>query len=37
LNTVFLDAIEKAWIEYGMLNALRGLDNRFFSKEVYKK
>ena len=28
LNTVFSDAIEKAWIDYGMLNALRSLDNK---------
>ena len=28
LNTVFSDAIEKAWIEYGMLNALRALDKK---------
>ena len=32
LNTVFLNVIEKAWIEHVMLNALRGLDKRFFSK-----
>jgi hypothetical protein len=26
LNAVFSDAIEKAWIDYGMLNALRSID-----------
>ncbi len=32
LNTVFSNAIEKAWIDYGMLNALRSLDKKPFSK-----
>lgn len=32
LNTVFSNAIEKAWIDYGMLNALRNLDKKPFSK-----
>ena len=32
LNTVFSDAIEKAWIDYGMLNTLRSLDKKPFSK-----
>ncbi len=31
LNTVFSNAIEKAWIDYGMLNALRSLDKKPFS------
>ena len=30
LNTVFSNAIEKAWIDYGMLNALRSLDKSLF-------
>jgi hypothetical protein len=32
LNTVFSDAIEKAWIDYGMLNTLSSLDKKPFSK-----
>jgi hypothetical protein len=32
LNSVFSNAIEKAWIDYGMLNALRSLDKRPFLK-----
>ena len=32
LNSVFSNAIEKAWIDYGMLNALRSLDKKPFSK-----
>jgi hypothetical protein len=31
LNTVFSNAIEKAWIDYGKLNALRSLDKKPFS------
>ncbi len=31
-NTVFSDAIEKAWIDYGMLNTLSSLDKKPFSK-----
>jgi hypothetical protein len=34
LNTVFSDAIEKAWIDYGMLNTLRSLDKKPFSKQL---
>jgi hypothetical protein len=32
LNTVFARAMEKAWIDDGMLNALRSLDSKSFSK-----
>ena len=34
LNTVFSDAVEQAWIEYGMLNALRALDKKDLLKQV---
>ena len=34
LNTVFSNAIEKAWIDYGMLNALRALDKKDLFKQV---
>jgi hypothetical protein len=32
LNTVFSNAIEKAWIDNGMLNALKNFDKKSFSK-----
>ena len=32
LNTVFSDSIEKAWVDYGMLNTLKSLDKKPFSK-----
>jgi len=35
LNKAFSDAIEKAWIENGMLNALSAIDKRHFSKKAY--
>jgi len=31
-NTFFSDAIKQAWIDYGMLNALKALDKKDFSK-----
>ncbi len=31
-NTVFSDAIQKAWIDHGMLKALESLDKKLFSK-----
>ena len=31
LNAIFSDAIEKAWIDNGMLNALKSLDKKSFS------